>query len=155
MIFVISSNYYLFVKYISLHYNKAENYIIFIPKANYPFYTKNIPIDNLIRDNIELKELEMIRTLKYKVFAEQLIILDLLFKDYVYYIRHFSNYIELIYVFRTMDVNKDGVILHNNNIIDQITPKMLKLFNYYNIRYDLYNDFVFYKKRCIDTWFFR
>lgn len=155
MLFVISSNYYLFAKYMSLHYNKAERYMVFIPRENYRFYIKNVSIDNLMKSNIDLKELEQIKILKYKFFAEQLVILDLLFKDYVYYIRHFSNYIEQIYVFRTMDVNKNGTLLHNNNIIDQISPKMLKLFNYYNIPYDLFNDFVFYKKRCIDNWFFR
>ena len=155
MLFVISSNYYLFAKYMSLHYNKGARYIVFIPRENYPFYKKNMSIDNLMKSNIDLKELEQIKILKYKFFAEQLVILDLLFKDYVYYIRHFSNYIEQIYVFRTMDVNKNGTLLHNNNIIDQISPKMLKLFNYYNIKYDLFNDFVFYKKRCIDNWFFR
>ena len=156
MIYIISTNYEILMGFFEKNFNPEIDYLIFTDKINLEFYLKKMKIMGLY--NIKINLIEMIKNIKSCRLSDIVYILDIDYDRYIYWIRHFSNYLDYIAVYKYVALDEDDNIKNDRYIDDRtkilelITHKFLKklLFHFEKSS----NNINYYKKCSIETPFF-
>lgn len=156
MIYIISTNYEILMGFFEQNFNPQIEYLIFTDKINLEFYLKKMKIMGLY--NVKINLIEMIKNTKSEKLSDIVYILDIDYDRYIFWVRHLSNWVEYIGVYKYValddddNIKKDRYIDDRTRILELITHKFLNKLLFYFEKSS--NNINYYKKKSIETPFF-
>tara|TARA_Y100000389_G_scaffold202121_2_gene246592 strand:- start:2123 stop:2596 length:474 start_codon:yes stop_codon:yes gene_type:complete len=156
MILILNTDYEILLGFLEHNFWPDTEYLVFTDNNHLHFYLKKMKQMGLY--NVRINHINLIKEIKHNNLGDNLFILDINFSNHLYWIRHLTNYVKYIGVFKYVALDDDNNV-KADQFVDQRTHILeLKTHNYlrklsFKFTRKL-NNINYYEKNSIETPFF-
>lgn len=156
MILILNTDYEILLGFLENNFWPDTEYLVFTEDKNIAFYLQKMKQMGLY--NVRINHIDLIKEIKNNNIGENLYILDINFNNHLYWIRHLTNYVKYIGVFKYValdnnnNVKADQFIDQRTQILELKTHSYLRKLSFKFTRKS--NNINYYEKNSIETPFF-